>query len=172
MSSEPEALVADVIAAAGGRLVSRIRLQKIAYLLDKMGAKNGFSFSYYHYGPYSRDLDNAVLDAQAFDKITETIERRKSDGAHYSVFVSKSQTSEHAYSYLNDKALRERVKQLSTVNVTVLELAATAHWLAREEQVSDWRTEIVRRKGAKTGGTRLAEATFLLEELGLEPTAA
>lgn len=167
MSIEPESIVADVIAAAGGRLVSRIRLQKIAYLLDKVGPAGGFSFSYHHYGPYSRDLDSAILDAQAFDKIEEDFERRKSDGARYSVFKLKKQP--HTYSFLIDEQKRNLVKDLSNVNVTILELAATAHWLAEEERVGDWRAEIVRRKGAKTGGTRLQEATKLLEQLGLQP---
>ena len=86
MANEPEDRVADIVSAAGGRLVSRVRLQKMAYLLDKLGAKSGFAFAYHHYGPYSRDLDSAILDAEAFDKIREKIERRLSDGAHYSVF--------------------------------------------------------------------------------------
>jgi hypothetical protein len=41
MTPEPEHVVADIVAAAGGRLVSRIRLQKLAYLLDQLGAKSG-----------------------------------------------------------------------------------------------------------------------------------
>lgn len=167
MPAEPEAMVVDVVAAAGGRLVSRIRLQKIAYLLDKLGAQSGFVFSYHHYGPYSRDLDNAVLDAEVFDKITETFERRKSDGARYSVFEIKSQAS-HVYSFLKDQQLRQRVRELAAVNVTILELAATAHWLAIEERVPDWKAEVIKRKGAKTSGNRLDEATKLLGQLGLE----
>lgn len=66
MVSEPEDRVVEIVNAAGGRLVSRVRLQKIAYLLEKLGAESGFRFSYHHYGPYSRDLDNAILDAEAF----------------------------------------------------------------------------------------------------------
>ena len=53
MPNEPEDRVADIVVAAGGRLVSRVRLQKVAYLLDKLGAKSGFSFAYHHFGPYS-----------------------------------------------------------------------------------------------------------------------
>ncbi len=171
MSSQPEAFVADIVAAAGGRLVSRIRLQKIAYIIDQLGAGSGFSFSYYHYGPYSRDLDNAVLDAEAFQKITESFERRQSDGARYSVFTMKAQDSEHVFSCLNDQLLRDSVKQLSASNVTVLELAATAHWLVKEERVPDWKAEIIRRKGSKTSGSRLNDATSLLGKFGLEPAS-
>ena len=53
MTHEPEHLVADIVAAAGGRLVSRIRLQKIAYLLDQLGAKSGQGF--YTWSPERRE---------------------------------------------------------------------------------------------------------------------
>ncbi len=55
---------------------------------------------------------------------------------------------------------------------TVLELAATVHWLATVEKVQNWRDEIVRRKGAKTDGGRLEEAVALLPKLGLAVPAS
>ena len=60
---EREDIVAAIVAAAGGRLTSRVRLQKVVYLLDRLGLHSGFDFDYYNYGPYSRDLDNATVDA-------------------------------------------------------------------------------------------------------------
>jgi len=45
-------------------------LQKTIYLLDQLGLNSGFEYQYYHYGPYSRELDNAVLDAMAFRLVT------------------------------------------------------------------------------------------------------
>lgn len=171
MTEQPESRVSDIVMAAGGRLVSRIRLQKITYLLDRLGADSGFSFSYYHYGPYSRDLDSAILDAQAFNHVEEVFERRKSDGARYSVFEMKADAEAYEFSYLRDPHLRETVGHLSDVNVTVLELAATAHWLLKEEAVDDWKAEIIRRKGTKTANGRLEEATNLLASLGLEPSS-
>jgi uncharacterized protein len=169
MNDQPESRVSDIVMAAGGRLVSRIRLQKITYLLDKLGADSGFSFSYYHYGPYSRDLDSAILDAEAFDCVVEEFERRKSDGARYSVFKTKGDAEAYEFSYLSDLRLRETANKLSEVNVTVLELAATAHWLLKEEVIGEWKSEIVRRKGSKTADGRLEQATELLASLGLEP---
>lgn len=171
MIDEPEKRVADIVMAAGGRLVSRVRLQKIAYLLDKLGANSGFAYAYHHYGPYSRDLDNAIHDAEAFRQIEENFESRKVDGARYSVFISLKENLDKPYtfSYLADETLRETAKELSNTNVTVLELAATAHWLVNEEQVGDWRAEIRRRKGSKTEGGKLEKATALLAQIGLEP---
>lgn len=167
MNHEPEYYVADILGAAGGRLVSRIRFQKIAYLLDQLGAESGFDYSYHHYGPYSRDLDSAILDAEAFGLLKEEYGYRKSDGARYSVFVHRAEGKE--FSCLKDDRLRNVTKRLATENVTVLELAATAHWLAEFEKVDDWKAEIRRRKGSKTDNGRLEEATKLLAEVGLPP---
>ncbi|NJL08737.1 MAG: hypothetical protein HC900_11095 [Methylacidiphilales bacterium] len=127
MTHEPEHNVADIVKAAGGRLVSRIRLQKIAYLLDQMGADSGFVYTYHHFGPYSRELDSAILDAKAFNLVEEKVERRKLDGARYSIFTTKENGDEFNFSYLHDDKLRKFVERLSSENVTVLELAATAH---------------------------------------------
>lgn len=172
MTVEPERVVDEIVAAAGGRLVSRIRLQKLAYLLDQLGARSGFRYAYHHYGPYSRDLDAAVFDAEAFGLVEERYEHRKLDGARYSIFERKAEAGQPAFSYLGDPRLRDVVKRLAAVNATVLELAATAHWLAANEKAQDWRTEIIRRKGSKASEGRLAEAMRLLSELGLPPAAA
>lgn len=168
MRYDPELYVADLVCAAGGKLISRIRLQKIAYLLDQLGAESGFGYSYYHYGPYSKDLDSAILDAEAFNLVEERFEYRKTDGARYSIFTHKGAQPKLIY----NERLRSIAKQLSSVNVTVLELAATAHWLANVEKIADWTSEIRRRKGSKTEGGRLAEATKLLSNYGLTPEAA
>jgi hypothetical protein len=64
----------------------RVRLQKTVYLLDRLGLNSSFGYEYHHYGPYSRDLDNATADAKAFGMIEENYERRQSDGAMYSIF--------------------------------------------------------------------------------------
>ena len=169
MANEPEDHVVDIVMAAGGRLVSRVRLQKVAYLLDKLGAKSGFAFAYHHYGPYSRELDNAILDAEAFGKVEETFDRRQTDGARYSVFKVTPADEPRNYAYLTAERLRNRARELASENVTVLELAATAHWLLKEERVADWKTEIIRRKGPKTKNGRLEEAVRLLSRLDLEP---
>lgn len=171
MTQAPERYVADIVQAAGGRLVSRIRLQKIAYLLDQLGARSGFDYTYHHYGPYSRDLDSAVLDAEAFELVTEKFERRQSDGARYSIFEAVTDVESHSYDCLKDQELRDLVKRWASTNITVLELAATAHWLSESERVDDWEAEIRRRKGSKTEGGRLDDARRLLAEIGLPPKA-
>ena len=175
MTLECEHVVADIVAAAGGRLVSRIRLQKLAYLLDQLdqlGAKSGFRYVYCHYGPYSRDLDAAILDAEAFGLLEEKYHQREFDGARYSIFELKGDVASHEFSYLHKDELRRIVQCLVPVRATVLELAATAHWIVASEEIQDWTPEIIRRKGSKTSDGRLAEATQLLAEIGLPPAVA
>src|SRR5687768_11461768 len=114
--------VAAIVDAAGGRLVSRVRLQKIAYLLDQLGMESGFDYQYFHYGPYSRDIDNAILDAKAFDYVVENFDRRQSDGARYSVFEIRKAPKSGAFGRLGEAQARQIIRKLADSNVTVLEL--------------------------------------------------
>ena len=166
---EREKHVAAIADSAGGKLVSRVRLQKIAYLLDQLGMESGFGYQYHHYGPYSRDLDNAILDAEAFGYVEETFERRQSDSARYSVFKSKKVPETNVFGRLDATKAKQVIRQLADTNVTILELAATAHWLAAMEKVPDWKKEIVRRKGPQTENNRLDRALDLLRDLKLAP---
>lgn len=169
---EREDVVAAVVSAAGGRLTGRVRLQKTVYLLDQLGLNTGFSYEYYHYGPYSRDLDNATADAKAFDLIEEEFDHRVSDRAMYSVFLSKGEVKPEAFGGLDRARTEELVGLFARTNVTVLELAATIDWLWRNEACSDWRGEITRRKGVKVQGGRLEKAEELLAKIGLPPPQA
>ena len=83
---EREEIVAALLKASGGQLVGRVRLQKTVYLLDRLGLESGFDYDYHHYGPFSRDIDNAVADAEAFELVEERFGRRQLDGARYSIF--------------------------------------------------------------------------------------
>ena len=57
---------AEIVRDAGGHIVGRTRLQKIAYLLEITGLGAGFPFRYKHYGPYSEQLADAAETAQIF----------------------------------------------------------------------------------------------------------
>jgi len=171
MIIEREDIVAAVVAAAGEKLTSRVRLQKSVYLLDLLGLDSGFDYEYYHYGPYSRDLDNAVADAKAFDLLTESYGRRQSDGASYSIFEVTVETKPDALGKLPADKAHELMRTFVRTNVTVLELAATIDWLWRFENRKDWRTEVKKRKSVKAREDRLDKAVQLLTDLGLTPPA-
>ncbi len=171
---EREEIVAILLKAAGGQMVGRVRLQKVAYLLDRLGLNSGFRYNYGNYGPFSHDLDNAVADAEAFGLVEETFDRRQIDGARYSIFelTDDASRSPSNTGQLNETVLDCYLKTFIEADVTVLELAATANWLVEEEGRDDWQEALRRRKGPKVAGGRLDRAEALLREVGLPPTTA
>jgi len=166
---EREEVVATILGAAGGEMTGRVRLQKTVYLLDRLGLGSGFAFDYHHYGPFSRDLDNATADAKAFNLIDEKFDRRHSDGAVYSIFTLKSKPASSTFGKLSATRAHDIVRRFAQTNVTVLELAATIDWVWRVEKVADWRVEVTKRKGVKVQSGRLEKAVELLTELSLAP---
>ena len=171
---EREEIVAALLKAADDEIVGRVRFQKVAYLLDRLGLESGFRYSYHHYGPFSRDLDNALADAQAFGLAKEEFGRRQVDGARYSIFKLTADEFEMPakIGQLNKTRLASHLETFARTNITVLELAATANWLVEEEGREDWLEALRRRKGPKVEGGRLERALALLREVGLPPAAA
>ncbi len=169
---EREDVVAALVAAAGGEVVGRTRLQKSVYLLERLGFRSGFDdFSYYHYGPYSASLDAAVEDAKAFGCLEEESRPRLSDGAAYSVFLLKDgvDVKSEAFRGLGRGEVENLTRRFASTNATVMEIAATVDWLWRSEKFADWRSEVIKRKGVKTQNGRLEKAVAFLIDLGLAP---
>lgn len=172
MTNREDIVTAIVAAAPGGELIGRVRLQKTAYLLERLGLGADLPFEYHHYGPYSRELDNATEDAKAFGLLEEQRMPRSSDGALYSAFFLKegAEIQPNMYGHLGRDRVAQLVADFARTNVTVLELAATVDWIVRREHVDDWKNEITKRKGQKVLGGRLERAVDLLRNLGLAPT--
>lgn len=171
--TKPHRLVAEIVAAAEGEIIGRVRLQKIVYLLEQKGLASGASFSYHHYGPFSRQIDEAVDAAKAFDGLEEVVRHRQSDGAPFSVFQLSPDSDvvpNGTIGGLSTDVVRDLIKRMKGKTSTVIELAATIHWLATREKVADWRLELKRRKGVKTANGRDDEALAVLRELELDPT--
>ena len=149
--------VAAIVRDAGGEIIGRTRLQKTAYLLDAAGFLEGFSFSYKHYGPYSEELAEAARLAGLFDLLEEN-EKEASWGGTYSIYSNPSQSDSGAKHERLDFA-----KKAANANAIELELAATALFLAKEEQATPW-AETKRRKPEKAEGGRLDRAKALYEQ--------
>jgi uncharacterized protein YwgA len=49
----------------------RLKLQKIIYLLQQSGINLGYTFSFYHYGPYCTELAKEGFSIKDFDKTKE-----------------------------------------------------------------------------------------------------
>ena len=162
--------VPSLVMAAGGEIVGKIRLQKVVYLLDQMGLDSGFSYEYYHYGPYSEDLAERVEDDVVFGHMHANQRRRLSDGVPYVAYSAESSgDGDILGAQMPVERISAALAEMQRHSSTVLELAATIHWLAVMEAIADWRTELVRRKGAKTSNDRAQRAFELLRTLGLPP---
>jgi uncharacterized protein YwgA len=150
---------ADIIRDAGGEIVGRTRLQKVAYLLELAGLGDGFQFEYRHYGPYSEDLTDAIRLANAFGLIVEE-ERQANRGGRYSIFRTKSDSGPHRT--MERRAFAAKAAKIDAVE---LELAATAAYLVSAENCEDPWGETAKRKPEKADNGRLDAAKAAYREL-------
>jgi uncharacterized protein YwgA len=149
---------ASVVRDAGGRVVGRTRLQKIAYLLELAGVGEGFPFQYRHYGPYSEPLTQAIKLANLFGLISEE-ERPTSWGGTYSIFEFTGERQQ----CMNE--VRRKLTALAVDSDPIeLELAATAAFLSLEGEVDPW-SETRKRKPDKADQDRLDKAKQLYLQL-------
>jgi len=167
--SQRENLIRDVLFAAGGSIVGRIRIQKVFYLLNQLGLKGDFRFSYHHYGPYSEDLSQAIDRAHYLDKSIKEIEKDTTDGrASYSIFeLAKNEDAPAKVGALELEAAQGLIATMKSATSVVIELAATIHWLREKEKVGNWRAELKRRKPSKADDATIDKALTLLKQLDL-----
>src|SRR4051812_7285027 len=121
--------IPSLVMAAGGEIVGKIRLHKVVYLLDQIGLDSGFSYDYYHYGPYSEDLAEQVEDDVVFRHLDASQRRRVSDGVPYGAYSAKASGGGDALeTRLPANLVRTALAEMQRHSATVLELAATIHW--------------------------------------------
>jgi uncharacterized protein len=143
---------AEIVRDAGGRIVGRTRLQKIAFLLELAGLGEGFRFEYKHYGPYSEELADAIGVASLFG-LVRIEDHPATWGGWYSIYEATSKAGDIAS---NRRAAF--AKEAAKIGAVELELAATAAYLAAIEGYPDpWR-ETARLKPEKTAKGRLENA--------------
>ncbi|CAK0777033.1 conserved hypothetical protein [uncultured Gammaproteobacteria bacterium] len=147
---------AEIVRDAGGTIVGRTRLQKVACLLQLAGFEDGFRFGYHHYGPYSEELTDAIRVAEAFDLVSAE-DRRASWGGVYTVFTSTPA------SQADDRTrFAQAAAQIDSIE---LELAATAAYLAVVEKAPNPWEETARRKPDKVADGRLERAKTAYRQL-------
>lgn len=149
--------VAQVIEDAGGEIVGRTKLQKTVYLLTLAGFETRFRFGYKHYGPFSEQLADAADLAAAFNLISER-QQSATWGGTYSVFSAPA--SEPSAQPSRIQLTREAARS----DAVLLELAATAAYLAQEGKPQPW-AETARRKPDKAAEGRLERAKELYARL-------
>lgn len=169
--SRREDLVRDVLFAADGSIVGRVRIQKVFYLLNQLGLGGDFRFSYHHYGPYSEDLSQAIDRARYLDQTIREIEKDTTDGrASYSIFelVRNAGEAPARVGALTLEDACDLIATMKSASSVVIELAATIHWLREKEKRADWRAELKRRKPSKADDATIDKAVALLEQLNLD----
>lgn len=152
--------VVDLVKDAGGRIVGRTRLQKIAYILEAAGFGEGLPFEYKHYGPYSEQLAAAARSAGLLGLLNEE-EHVASWGGMYSIY----RTQEPALEIVQGSVRRELAKFAGAADPVELELAATAAFLAAVEHCEDPWGETSKRKPEKSDGGRVEKARALYQKL-------
>lgn len=125
---DPHLVATRIIEDAGGELVGRTRLQKIAYLLQLAGFGDEFHFEYKHYGPFSEDLARGMEIATAFGQVQEE-EQQAGWGGWYSIYrLPNAQPP-------SDPRRAEFVQMSKEIGAIELELAATAAFLYAVEGI-------------------------------------
>lgn len=150
---------AAIVRAAGGTIIGRTRLQKVAYLLEIAGLGEGFRFEYRHYGPFSEELADGIRMARAFGLVQE--EERSTDwGGFYSVYKA---STEHGQRTEGLRAVfAEEAAKISAIE---LELAATAAFLHKTENCLNPWAETEHRKPEKAADGRLERAKAAYKKL-------
>ena len=125
-------------------------------------------FTYHHYGPFCRDMTEALDWEIALGRVDE-VRKPAGSGSSYSIFSRKPgiEVDESAVGNLPMDEARRLVALMHPEPSIVLELAATIHWLRHAEKVPDWHTELKRRKTVKASDANVARAESILEALDL-----
>lgn len=144
--------VASIISDAGGRIIGRTKLQKIAYFLEATGIGSGFDFEYRHYGPYSEDLAAAARLEKLFGFLEET-EATAAWGGTYSIFTTRHQSE------ASNNPRKQLISISSNADSIALELAATAAFLAIEGHRDPW-GETAKRKPEKASRLGIAKSLY------------
>lgn len=147
--------VAGIVADAGGELVGRTRLQKIAYFLEAVNQGAGFDFSYRHFGPYSEELSSSAKLGQMLSLLLEE-EKPTNWGGTFSIYKSALKPKK------SSRVRKEIIGITKDCNPIALELAATALFLKKEGVARPW-DETARRKPEKASPKMLEQSKALYE---------
>ncbi len=160
--------IVRLINDAGGRVETRIRLQKLAYLCRQMRSADftDVEFSFHHYGPYSREISDTIQHSVNHGLVNE-VSDEFAGGVRYLYSLSE-QGKEWIKRYGGTSSPEERkVSGLAAEPWRALELAATVIYLEKEESI-DRKTAFSRSLAIKGKCAPFREqADSILTSLGL-----
>jgi uncharacterized protein YwgA len=160
-----------LVRAFGGRIESRLRIQKSAYLLKLLGAKEfkGIPFRYHYYGPYSRELSGSLQQAVAGAFVDEQKHPLPFDDLRRYSYTLTDGGRDWLEGFSSDVEERftDEIPLLREAHLKTLELAGTIAFLQREESL-DLDSAVRRALKLKPDCTAYREpAEKLLRDLGL-----
>ena len=128
-----EALLA-MVQQNGGKIDSRIRLQKIGYLMGRLGIPGirRASYEYHYYGPYSREVSDSIRVAVSTGLLEEDFEELSSEIRRYSYRLTETGSAAVSEGELDaqwTEVLEKLIVLTKGQSVKTLELAATGLYL-------------------------------------------
>ena len=154
-----------LVAASDGKVEHRIRIQKEAFLLQWLGFPvfRDVHFTYHHYGPYSRELSEALHEAVTTGFLEEHVDQTESVTKY--AYELTGRGSEVVKSQPASDSMAEIVRRLNQEPWRALELAATALYLQAEEAL-DQHQAMERALSLKPAcGTQRASAEAIIAKL-------
>lgn len=172
MSTSDRSLMRGVIGlvkANDGNVKGRIRVQKLAYLIKRLGDTDltAADFTYHHYGPYSREVSGALQDAVVFGLLSEHVEHFSQGSVHYSYALTREGEQWAEQTDAGRTPIHKRAMEfLKGAHWRALELGATVAYLQDREGVRDRDEAFERALELKPNCQRYRkEATDILKKL-------
>lgn len=167
-------LLRGVVALAGamnGTIEGRIRLQKSAYLLKRLGVPDfqDAPFRYHHYGPYSRPLSYVLHDSVVSGLLQEDEQEHGEELVRYSYALTDAGRKWLESAQREpDPVVAKAAPLLQAAHYRTLELAATLLFIEHNERIPS-RDESMRRalELKPACADHRSDARNLLEQLGL-----
>lgn len=161
--------VVGIVRANDGSVKSRVRIQKLAYLLKRLGDPDlaDSEFTYHHYGPYSREVSGALQDAVVFGLLNEQVEHFGQGSVLYSYALTGEGKQWAEQTDAGRSSIHARAMEfLKGAHWRALELGATVAYLQEREGVRDRDEAFKRALELKPNCQRYRkEATDILNKL-------
>lgn len=124
--------ILKLIESSDAKITGRKRLQKLAYIMKNERFPIPQNFIYYHYGPYSQELNATVSELTASGLLTET---NTPQGYEYKLtddgkaFINLLEKNKLVEKYEVDNKTKRMIKLIEKNNPSLLELASTILFL-------------------------------------------
>ena len=124
--------VLKIIEIAGNKVSGRKRLQKLSYLMQRIGFPNQFDFIYHRFGPYSAELSSTMSDLSALGLVKETNEKKvfeykiTKEGKTFIKLLEKNKLVEK---YITPNEIEKAANFISKQDPSLLELVSTIIFL-------------------------------------------